>query len=264
LAAQRSPVAVTVAMNRDLQYRFRLATVIGLGAALGTWLLTGYLRFDGEDSLATAAAGGLAFGLVTAVAFVVPYLVPREWRVLETVFGVARRSARMRTDAYGDGRVPANAGQARSWLARHPDDTPETRGARVWAMLVLGDLEAARRLARAMPDATPLERYNGATARAMLRLVEGGDPELDDVRALAQELDEEGRAQAEIDVALAEALVLAADGGDWRGAILCARDGVEPAVGFVLVRWFLPVAALIAAGALAMTLVAYGFSLIVT
>ena len=257
-------MAVTVAMNRDLQYRFRIATVVGLGAALATWLLTGYLRFDGEDSLATAAAGGLAFGLVTAAAFVAPYLVPREWGVLETAFAVARRSARMRVDAYGDGRVPANPRQARAWLARHPDDTPKTRGARVWAMLVLGDLEAARRLAGAMPDDTPLERYYGGTAGAMVRLVEGGDPRLDEVRELALELDDAGKRQAEIDIALAEALVLAADGGDWRAAILRARGRVEPAVGYVLARWFLPVGLLIAAGAVAMTLVAYGFSLIVT
>jgi hypothetical protein len=41
VATHRSPVAVIVAMNRDLQYRFRLAALAGLGAALGTWLLTG-------------------------------------------------------------------------------------------------------------------------------------------------------------------------------------------------------------------------------
>ena len=250
-------------MNRDLQYRFRLATLAGLGVAFAAWLLTGYLRFDGADSLATAAAGGAAFGLATVAVFAVPYLVPREWRVLDTMFGVARRSARARREAYGDGSVPATSRQARRWLAKHPDDSDATRGARVWAYLVLGDLVAARRFADRMPNASATDRYHRAGAAAMVRLVEGGDPALDEVRRAAAELDDPGRSEAEVDIALLEALVAAADGGDWRTALLVVRDRVGRATGLVLVRWFLPVVALVAAGAMAMTLVAYGFSYIV-
>jgi hypothetical protein len=262
LPTYRSPVAVTVAMNRDLQFHFRVASVVGLGAALATWLLNGYLRFDGADSLG-AAAGALAFGLVTSAAFVVPYLVPREWRVLETVFSVSRRSSRIRRDTFGDGSVPATPRQAKAWLARHAEDTDATRGARVWATLVVGDLEAARELAGRMPDGSAAERFHRATATAMIRLVEGGEPGLADLRAMAAELDDEERQGAEIDIGLLEALVAAAEGGDWRGAILAIRNRVDRATVPVLVRWFLPVLALIAAGTAAMILVAYAFSSIV-
>jgi hypothetical protein len=256
-------VAVTVAMNRDLQFRFRLATLVGLGAALATWLLTGYLRFDGADSLGTAVAGALAFGLVTTAVFVAPYLVPHEWRVLDTVFSVSRRSSRIRREAFGDGSVPATPRQAKAWLGRHAEDTVATRGARVWANLVVGDLETARDLAGRMADSSAGDRFHRSTATTLVRLVEGGEPGLDDLRARAADLDDEERQGAEIDIGLLHALVAAADGGDWRGAILALRDRVDGATSLILVRWFLPVVALIAAGTVAMALVAYAFSSIV-
>lgn len=250
-------------MTGDLHYRFRLATLAGLGAALATWLLNGFLRFDGTDSLGTAAAGGVAFALVATAAFAAQYLLPREWRVIETVFAVAWRSARVRRDAYGDGSVPATPRQAQAWLGRHPDDTVATRGARIWAYLVIGDLEAARRLAGRMPDASATDRFHRGAAAALVRLVEGGEPAVDDLRRLAANLDDAGRSQAEIDITLLEALVAAADGGDWRAAILTIRDRVDRATGRVFARWFGPIVALIAAGALAMTVVAAAFSEIV-
>jgi hypothetical protein len=256
-------VAVTVAMNRDLQDRFRLATVAGLGAALATWLLNGYLRFDGQDSLGTAAAGGSAFGVVGAVAVAVPYIVPREWRVLDAVFAVARRSARIRRAAYGDPSVPATPRQARAWLLRHPDDTDATRGARIWAHLVIGDLETAHRLTEQMPDEDAKDRFHGAAAEALVRLVEGGDPSLDDLRRAAGDLDDAERSEASIDIALLEALVAAADGRDWRVSLLEVRGRVERATGVVLLRWFLPIIGLIVLGALAMSFVAYAFSIVV-
>lgn len=263
MGTHRSPLAVTVAMNRDLQERFRLAMALGLGAALATWLLNGFLRFDAEATIGTGAAGGIAFGLVAMAAFTAFYVAPREWRVLDTVFAAAGRSARVRRDAFGDGSVPATPRQAGAWLARHPEDTVETRGARVWAHLVIGDMETARRVAGEMPADSPIERYHRTAAETLVALVEGGDPRTDELRRLAAELDDALRQEAEIDVALLDALVAAADGGDWRSAILAVRDRLDRATSAVLVRWFLPVVALILAGAAAMTLVAYGFSNIV-
>jgi hypothetical protein len=260
MPAHRSPVAVTAAMNGDLQYRFRLATIAGLGAALTTWLLNGYMRFDSPDSIGTAGAGALAFGLVATAAFVVPYLVPREWRVLETLFSVARRSSRTRREAYGDGSVPATPKQATAWLARHPDDTVETRGARVWAYLVLGDLGAAQRTAARMPDASPSDRYHRVAAGALLRLVAGGEPALEDLRRAAGERDHSERRGSTSPCSRRSSPPRME--GDWRAAILVVRNRVGGAVGLVLVRWFLPVVGFIAAGTLAMTLIAYGVSLI--
>ena len=210
-------------MNRDLQFRFRLATIVGLGAALATWLLNGYLRFDGADSLGTAAGGALAFGVVAAAVFVAPYLVPSEWRVLDTVFSVSRRSSRIRREAFGDGSVPATPRQAKAWLARHAEDTVATRGARVWANLVLGDLEAARDVAGRMPENSAADRFHRSTATTLVRLVEGGEPGLADLRAMAAELDDEERQGAEIDIGL---LDRPRGGGRWRG--LASRDPRAP------------------------------------
>jgi len=93
--------------------------------------------------------------------------------------------------------------------------------------------------------------------------VEGGEPGLGDLRGVAAQLDATERTGAEIDIGLLEALVAAADGGDWRGPILALRDRVDGATGAVLTRWFLPVLALVAAGSVAMALVALAFSSIV-
>lgn len=222
-----------MAMNRDLQHRFRLATLAGLGAALGTWLLNGFLRFDGAESIGTGAAGGVAFALVATAGFTVPYLVPDELRTLEAVFSVARRSARVRREAFGDGRVPATPRQAQAWLARHPEESVATRGARVWAYLVLGDLEAAHRLAGQMPDDSVNDGFHRAAAEALVRLVEGGEPGLDDLRSRVVDLDDASRSQAEIDIAVLEALVAAADEGNWRAPILAIRDRLDGAVGYM-------------------------------
>ena len=97
----------------------------------------------------------------------------------------------------------------------------------------------------------------------MVRLVEGGQPGLGDLRRAAAELDEAERTGAEIDIGLLEALVAAADRGDWRATILALRDRVDGATGAVLARWFLPVIALVAAGTVAMALVANAFSSLV-
>jgi hypothetical protein len=156
--------------------------------------------------------------------------------------------------------VPATPRQGKAWLARHPDDTDATRGARVWATLVVGDLNAARDLATRMPEGSAADRFHRAAARAMVRLVEGGEPGLGELRGAAAEFGGAERTGAEIDIGLLEALVAAADGGDWRAPILALHDRVDDATGQVLARWFLPVIALVVVAAVVMTLVAYAFS----
>jgi hypothetical protein len=139
-----------------------------------------------------------------------------------------------------------------------------TRGARVWASLVLGDVETAHRYATRMPSDMPSDRFHRAAATELVRFVEGAEPAFEELRARAAELDEDGRTGAAIDIGLLEALVAAANGGDWRTPILAVRDRLEGAFDLVIVRWLLPVAALIAVGALVMTLVAAAFSAIVS
>jgi hypothetical protein len=157
--------------------------------------------------------------------------------------------------------VPSTPRQARAWLARHPHDDPESRGARAWAFLVLGDLESARRAVERMPGDDPPDRYRRAVSEAVLRLAEGADPALDQLRRVAAALDPAGRRQAEVDAALLEAQRVAGEGGDWRAPLLAVRPmlgGGTPAR--VILRLWLPSVAMLAIGAAAMTAVAYLFS----
>lgn len=250
-------------MNRDLQFRFRLATLAGVGAALATWLLTGYLAFDGEDSIGTAAAGGLAFGLVTSAILVAFYVVPREWRVLETVFSVAARSARTRREAYGDGACR----QRRARRKHGCSGSRRTRPRRVglgcgrtssWGTWCQPAASPARCRTSRPPIAStaPRPRRSCGSSRVASRGIA-------DLRRHAAELDGDERRQAEIDVALLEALVAAANGGDWRAPVLSIRDRVERVTWLVGLRWFLPLGGMIAVGAVLMTLVAYAYSIIV-
>ena len=121
MPAFRSPVALSDAITRDLVYRLRLATVIGSGAAIAAWLLNGFLLFEERPTVDDAALGGVAFLVVSLIAFAFPLVrSARERHALETVYWAAGESSRRWDEAFGDGRVPANPKQALAWLASAP------------------------------------------------------------------------------------------------------------------------------------------------
>jgi hypothetical protein len=258
-------VALTTAISRDLQYRARLAGVLGGGAALITWLLNGFLVLERPPTLAGAALGGAAFGIAAIVAFSAGLLVaPAKLRALEAIYSAARFSAQRFRAASGDARVPGTPGQARAWLARHPD-RDETRGARVFAQLVVGDLAAAHELAAHLPTGTAMERFNRAGSLTMIRLVEGEETDLGPMRELAAALVEaDDRLLADVDIALIEGLAAAADGRDWVPLMVVLRERIGPRGDGALVRGlWLPIVALLLAGAALLSLGAYGIRLLI-
>ncbi len=266
LPAFRSAVALSDAITRDLVYRFRLAVVSATGALLAAWLLNGFLLFRGPPSLAEAALGGLVFLLVELVAFAGPLVSSgRLRRALETVYWVAGESARQWGEAFGDPRVPANPKQALAWLARHPEDTEETRGARVFVKLVIGDLVAARELVTRLPTDTPADQFRRETSAAMVRMVEGADPGVEALATMADELpDEADRFRAHVDMAMLRGLLAAADGGDWTVPILDLRERLGGRERGALVRlMWMPMAAVFTIAAVVITAATFGLRALV-
>ena len=260
MPAFRSPVALTDAITLELTYRLRLAGAIGAGALLAVWLLDGFLLYDERASLADAALGGVAFVVVALVAYAVPLVRSRRQRhALETVYWAARESSRRWAEAFGDRHVPGNPKQALAWLARHPDDSEATRAARIFAKLVIGDLAAARELLARLPGATPLERFRRESSAAMVRMVEGGDPDVDGLVTLVDGLPGEAdRFLAQIDIGMLRGLLAAADGGDWTAPMLDLRGRLDGRTRGALVRLMcLPVAMLFTIGAVIITVGAF-------
>ena len=266
MPAYRSPVALSAAVSGDLQYRVRLAVTLGAGAALIAWLLNGFLLLERAPTLADAALGGGAFGIVAIVAFSVGLLgAPQRRRALEAIYWASRVSAQRYRAATGDPRVPATPAQARAWLARHPE-RDETRGPRAFAELVVGNLVAANQLAAGLPTGTPMERFERMGALAMIRLVEGQEPDLEPMRLLTRELvDADDRLHGDLDLALIEGLAAAADGRDWVPAMMALRERIGARADGALVRavW-IPILGLLLMAAALLSLGAYGIRLLVS
>jgi hypothetical protein len=254
LPPRRSPVALSDAITRDIRDRLRLAGILGTGATLAVWLLTGYLELSPSVGVAEAVLGGSTFFVVALITMAVPFLPARERRALEAVYWTAGESSRRWQETFGDPRVPATPRQALAWLARHPDDTDETRGARAFAKLVIGDLEEAERLVARMPAGSARQRYEREAAAAMTRLVDGRDPDIPGLHRLAADLETDERFGAEVDAGMLEGLLAAAEGRDWRPALLALRERLGDRARNVLVRVALPVVAFLAANAIVLTL----------
>jgi hypothetical protein len=259
LPAFRSPVALSDAITRDLVYRIRLGTVIGSGAAIAVWLLSGFLLFEERPTVDDAALGAVGFLVVSLIAFAFPLVRSgRERHALETVYWAAGESSRRWGEAFGDGRVPANPKQALAWLARHPEDTDATRHARVFAKLVIGDLAAARELVARLPAASPVDRFRREASAAMVRMVEGGDPDVDGLASMVDSLpDEADRFQAQVDLGMLRGLLAAGDGGDWMAPMLALRERLDGRADGALRLMWLPVAAMLAIGAVLLAAGAY-------
>ena len=259
MPAFRSPVALSDAITRDLTDRLRLAIVIGSGAAIAAWLLNGFLLFEQRPTIDGAALGGVAFLVVSLIAFAFPFLRSgRERHALETVYWAAGESSRRWAEAFGDGRVPANPKQALAWLARHPEDADATRHARVFAKLVIGDLAAARELVARLPADSPVDRFSRETSAAMVRMVEGEDPGVEGLATMVDGLaDEADRFQAHVDLAMLRGLLAAGDRGDWMAPMLELRERLAGRAGGALRRMWLPVVAMLAIGAVVLAAGAY-------
>jgi hypothetical protein len=128
--------------------------------------------------------------------------------------------------------VPTTPAGARTWLASHPE-TPANMWARGEAMLGAGEPEAARSLADRMPRDTPAQRASQADLAATSDLMLGRQPDLESLRAAADELDGDAAAEARINLALLEARQALTVGDDWirplhgvRRSLPASADGI--------------------------------------
>jgi hypothetical protein len=252
VAAYRSPVALSDLITRQTRYRLRLAMVLGAGAAIMVSLLAGQFEPDAPASLSSAALVGLAFVVVSLPAFAAPHLLDLPGTsAVETMYWAAIGSAARSAEITGERRIPATPAQAVAWLARQPD-TDAARHLRVFCQLVVGDLPAARELAARLGDATPIDRARQAASQELIRLVEGGQPDVARLRAIGGELAPEDRLRVEIDATLLESLEASADGGDWAAPLIRLRERIGAAADGVLLRHFWPpiIIALLAGGVL--------------
>jgi hypothetical protein len=170
--------------------------------------------------------------------------------------GSAERSARLT----GERRIPATPAQAVAWLERQPD-SDATRSLRVFCELVIGNLPAARELAARLPNSTQLQRVTAETCAALIRCVDGEDPDLRALRTMAETLtDTDARRSADVDATMLEAIAAAADGHDWTVPLLALRDRIGPAsvTASALVRGFwIPVIGALAVASLLLALGGY-------
>jgi hypothetical protein len=150
------------------------------------------------------------------------------------------------------GGVPKTGWAARRWLRSHPE-RPEDGWFRVEVLLLADDLEGAHELADGLPDGTPEERFERASAQKLVDWRSGGSGTLDAVEAAAAALespDGDAHLRAEVSIAAARVRRLWADPGTPPGAalepLLEARQRLglraDGQVGRALRRRILPVA----------------------
>jgi hypothetical protein len=197
----------------------------------------------GPLPLPALIADGVAFVVVVAGAMLWGHLAPRPvtWIVAATVyavigtelfyFAIPRRLRRAweglalvgspgmkRWQRLSGTRVPTSKRAMEAWLRDTPD-RPELRWARAEAQATLGDLDAARESARAMPIGTAADQFEQRTLLWWIDWLDGEDGDLDVLAAEAEMVgapDSNERAEARGRVATARARHLAISGGDWK------------------------------------------------
>ena len=123
----------------------------------------------------------------------------------------------------GDPDPPRSPADAAAWLQRHPDDG-SLPGQRLSALLLTGDLAAARQALAQYPRSTPFERYDHAADAWFLDFLEGATPPPAEVEAAVREVSDAGpRARADAGLAVLRAHLAEASGADWIAPLATAR-----------------------------------------
>lgn len=179
--------------------------------------------------------------VIWSVAFVVAFAAIGAWALArwlparfkaaaETYVWLATTAETRWRDTFGDAPVPRTPESMRAFLDATPR-SPETAYQRFGIYLALGELETARSEIEHMPVTAPVERYQRAAATWLLDFVNGGNASLEPLRMGAAAIDDAAdRLEAEVEVALSEARVAVARGGDWMTPAAAIRDrlGTEP------------------------------------
>lgn len=195
-----------------------------LVALVGTWLVVPVvlgLVAPGLPRLAATVAASAIAALVAAEAYVRSF--PTRSRLAFEAFSWLGEYDLAAARAYG--RVPTNRAEAERWLADHPE-TAETAWLRVEVLLLAERHDEAVRVAREMPDGTPLERWTRAADLDLAAWMRGGAGDLPGLEAATRELPEgsDDRLRAEVALATARVRRRLADGRTTPG------DALDPLV----------------------------------
>jgi hypothetical protein len=234
-------------LSRLVWRRVNARAQLGLAAGVVAGLLGSVLLSErGAGWLSAPAALALALvGWAAGLALLVP---GRLRRAAEALLWTSFESRDRARSELGEGFVPAGPREAALWLRRHPLE-PRTARHRVAALLMAGDLDAARREADALPEPTPLAAFEAEVARGVVALAAGRAPDLAAAMARAGSLtDPADRDHAERALLSMEAMRAVAERRDPLPVLgkLRAQLG-ERARGILWTRYWLPLAAVLSA-----------------
>ena len=242
---KRPPVVVTIPENRRIgalatafRRAFRTALLIAntAGGIAGFTLIVLARQPALDLPLLLWAPAAVATFAVVACGLL-PFLVRGRLRAaLETFAWIGRWDALRWRDATGV-KPAASPEQARDWLEANPirgDAPPLQRLARIEPLLMVGDVDGARKIAAGLPTSNPWDRFETLYQRAFVDFTAGVRIDPRPIAAAAAALtDEEERLRADALIAVGRARIDLAAGRDWvapleeaRGRIGQYADGV--------------------------------------
>ena len=232
--------------------RVSIAAVIGVAVVAVIARAVAVARPGWPGTIAAFGGATIAFAIITFGLAAVAR--PRDLRrSLELYRWVGRADWARWREATGD-PVPSTPARARAWLEAHPAGAAGGDLPRIELLLWIGELDTARRVALALPDVTPAERFDRALEVALVSFVGSGDGDLAEARAALDALrTSEGDSATDLDggvgtvlgaqarLAVEEARRRAAARTDFLAPLLAARAAVgSRADGFLLpdlARW---------------------------
>jgi hypothetical protein len=161
---------------------------------------------------------------------IMPFLVRGSGRAaLETFAWIGRWDALRWREVTG-AKPAATPEQARDWLEANPirgDAPPLQRLARIEPLLMVGDVDGARKIAAGLPTSSPWDRFETLYQRAFVDFTAGVrvDPRPLTAAALAL-TDEEERLRADALIAVGRARIDLAAGKDWMAPMADARSRI--------------------------------------
>ena len=235
---KRPPVVVSIPENRRigaLATAFRRAFRAPLLIANTAGGIAGFIviivaRQPGLDlPLLLWAPTAVATFAVVACG-IMPFLVRGRGRAaLETFAWIGRWDA-LRWREVTSAKPAATPEQARDWLEANPirgDAPPLQRLARIEPLLMVGDVDGARKIATGLPTSSPWDRFETLYQRAFVDFTAGVrvDPRPLTSAALAL-TDEEERLRADALIAVGRARIDLAAGKDWMAPMADARSRI--------------------------------------
>ena len=254
----RHPAAIASAIGTQWRtYRWRGYAVGLLAAVLAAGVVAPILTTT--VIMATAASGGTvptripwdAIVWSTVFALAAPWSSaatfsrwqPRRFRdAVETYLWLAIRAEQDFQRLFGAASVPRDERSIRAFLSSAAE-TPETAVERAGMWLAILEIDRARAVADAIPDATPGGRFDRAATRWLADFIAGTTRSLEPIERLIEMIpDSDDRLEASALIALSHARVALAEARDWRSPLASVRQelGAEPHSTYRRVVW-LPV-----------------------